>query len=89
MLSVEVFNNMDFYTITMKQINTKQDLRDFTKSIQDMREDFHEASDFLTAGVSGWILDNEGCKAELTLVLSNKNNRAVVNIATLLGMAYQ
>jgi len=89
MKGVESFINMANYPITMKQINTKQDLKDFVKSIPDLREDFHEASDFLTAGVSGWILDNEGCKAELTLVLSNKNNRAVVNIATLLGMAYQ
>jgi len=87
---VEVFNNMDFYPITMKQINTKQDLRDFTKSIQDMREDYHEASDFLNARVIGTVLDNEGFEDELNVILYDERHRvlAEVKLATLLGMAY-
>jgi len=80
---------MDFYPITMKQINTKQDLRDFTKSIQDMREDYHEASDFLNARVIGTVLDNEGFEDELNVILYDERYRvlAEVKLATLLGMA--
>ena len=87
---MEVFNNMDFYTITMKTIYTKEDLRDFTKSIQDMREDYHEASDFLNARVEGLKLDNEGFNDELNVIIMdrNYNTLAKVRLATLLGMAY-
>lgn len=73
----------------MKQINNKKELEDFVKSQEDMREDFHEASDFLNVSVVGFKLDNEGFSDELNVILSDRNHKvlAQVNLATLFGMA--
>lgn len=70
---------------------SKEDLREFVKSIPNLREDFHEGSDFLNAQViGGYVLDNEGFNYEMKIRIIDKKNAdhyTEVNLATLLGMA--
>lgn len=70
---------------------TKEDLEAFVKSVKDLREDFHEGSDFLNVQViGGYALDNEGFNYEMKIRIIDKKNAdhyTEINLATLLGMA--
>ncbi len=74
-----------------KQVETKKQLQDFTESITDMREDYHEASSQVEAVVTGEILDNEGFDNEIMIRLIDKKKGGYMEIklATLLGIAAQ
>lgn len=78
-------------TYTIKT-QTKEDLELFVKTIPDLREDFHEASDSLIVQmIGGHRLDNEGFEnRERSIRLISKHNPDLyteINLATLLGMA--
>jgi len=71
------------------EIYDKERLQYFTKSVNDLREDYHEADGLVSVKITGTKLDNAGCDGEIMIHLkdNNKGGVASIRLATLLGLA--